>query len=204
MFAGVEDDNSKNEFPNLLSLTKKHCKMFEGFNKHPQRLDSFLAEFIVPNLGQYKHMWRIFVFIFTLCHGQDQVERGFNINKKTLQENLQKKSLVGGRIVYDTLNNCGKSGHDFVITNGLILSCKSTYSKYINELTKKKENITTIRNNKKRKSFFKQITESKHQKMSLENCNEKMEKDTDKYLTDAEENKDIQLLATGYKLRKAV
>ena len=41
--------------------------------------------------------------------------------------------------------------------------------------------------------------------MSLENCNEKMEKDADKYLTDAEENKDIQLLllATGNKLPKA-
>ena len=38
----------------------------------------------------------------------------------------------------------------------------------------------------------------------LENCNEKMEKDAEKYLTDAEENKDIQLLATGNKLWKAV
>ena len=40
--------------------------------------------------------------------------------------------------------------------------------------------------------------------MSLENWNEKMEKDADKYLTDAEENKDIQLLATRNKLGKAV
>ena len=39
--------------------------------------------------------------------------------------------------------------------------------------------------------------------MSLENCNEKIEKDAGKYLTDAEENKDIQLLATGNKLPKA-
>ena len=31
-----------------------------------------------------------------------------------------------------------------------------------------------------------------------------MEKDADKYLTDAEENKDIQLLATSNKLGKAV
>ena len=31
-----------------------------------------------------------------------------------------------------------------------------------------------------------------------------MEKDADKYLTDAEENKDIQLLATRNKLGKAV
>ena len=40
--------------------------------------------------------------------------------------------------------------------------------------------------------------------MSLENYNKKMEEDADKYLTDAKENKDIQLLATVNKLRKAV
>ena len=37
----------------------------------------------------------------------------------------------------------------------------------------------------------------------IRNWNEKMEKDADKYMTDAEENKDMQLLATGNKLRKA-
>ena len=80
------------------------------------------------------------------------------------------------------------------------MSCKSPYSKYNNELTNKK----ATKNNEKRKSVFEQITESKRQKMSLENCNEKMEKDTDKYSTDAEESKDIQLLVTGNKLRKAL
>ena len=80
------------------------------------------------------------------------------------------------------------------------MSCKSPYSKYNNELTNKK----ATKNNEKRKSVFEQVTESKRQKMSLENCNEKMEKDTDKYLADAEESKDIQLLVTGNKLRKAL
>ena len=46
-------------------------------------------------------MWEICVFIFTLCHGQSQAER--DVNKKTLKENLQKKSLIGRIIVYDTL-----------------------------------------------------------------------------------------------------
>ena len=38
--------------------------------------------------------------------------------------------------------------------------------------------------------MFEEIKESKRQKISLENCNEKMENDADKYLTDVEENKD--------------
>ena len=75
---------------------------------------------------------------------------------------------------------------------------------YNNELTKKKENTATPKNKEKRKEFFEQIAESKRQKMSLENSNEKIEKDADKYLKDAVENKDIQLLETGNKLQKPV
>ena len=74
-------------------------------------------------------MWKICVFIFTISNGQSQIERGFNINKDTLQENLQKKSLVGRKIVCDILIDGRKSAHDFVTTNELILSCKSAYWK---------------------------------------------------------------------------
>ena len=62
------------------------------------------------------------------------------------------------------------------------MNYKSVFSKH-NELTKEKK-----QNNEKKKAVFEQITESKYQKMSLENGNEKMEKDADKYLMDA--NKD--------------
>ena len=68
----------------------------------------------------------------------------------------------------------------------------------------KRKNTTATKNSKKRKGFFEQIAESKCQKMSLEDYNKKMEEDADKYLTDAKENKDIQLLATVNKLQKAV
>ena len=71
-------------------------------------------------------------------------------------------------------------------------------------MSKKKENTTTTKNNEKMKAVFEQITEFKRQKISLENRNEKMEKDADKYLMNAQENKDMQLLATGIKIRKAV
>ena len=126
-------------------------------------------------IRQYKYMWQICILIFGLSHAQSQVERGFNINKNTLRDNLQKKFLVRRRILYDTLIDSGRSTHDFVITDELILRCKSAFSKYNNELTKKKENTTNTKNNKKKKAVFEQNTEFKRQKISLENCNEKME-----------------------------
>ena len=84
------------------------------------------------------------------------------------------------------------------------MSCKCAYSKYNNELTKKKENTTTTKNIEKRKAVFEQSTEPERQKISLENSNEIMEKDADEYLTDDEENKVIQFLVSGNKLRKVV
>ena len=143
-------------------------------------------------------MWKISVFIFTLSRRQSQVERGFNIKKSTLQEiSCWKKN-------YGTLIGSGKSADDFVITSELTVNCKSAYSNYDNDLTKKKENTFTTKNNKKRKAVFEEITELKRQKMSLENCSEKMRKDANKYLTDAEENKDVQLLTTGNELQNAI
>ena len=48
-----------------------------------------------------KYFWHVCIFIFTLCHGQSSVERGFNINKETLVDNLKEKS--SGMSVYSLL-----------------------------------------------------------------------------------------------------
>ena len=42
--------------------------------------------------------WRVCIFIYTLCHGQSSVERGFNISKETLVDNLKEKT--SGMSVY--------------------------------------------------------------------------------------------------------
>ena len=36
-----------------------------------------------------------------LSHGQSSLERGFSINKEILDNNLQKKSLISQRLIYD-------------------------------------------------------------------------------------------------------
>ena len=39
------------------------------------------------------------IFVFTLSHGQSQVEGGFNINDDILVENMHNNSLIAQRIV---------------------------------------------------------------------------------------------------------
>lgn len=45
----------------------------------------------------------ILKIIWTLCHGQSSIERGFSINKKHPVENLQEESLIALRIVNDLM-----------------------------------------------------------------------------------------------------
>ena len=71
---------------------------FNNFNVSTQRLDKFYGGFLHKN-QQYKPMWKIFIFIFALSHGQSQVERGFSINKEIVIENLHSSSLSVQRIV---------------------------------------------------------------------------------------------------------
>ena len=76
-------------------------------------------------------MWKVFIFLFTLSHGQSQVERGFSINKEIVIENLHSSSLPAQRIVYDYLKASEKNIHDIEITNKMIKSCKSAHLRYL-------------------------------------------------------------------------
>ena len=93
--SSVEADAAKLEFPSFIIHVQKSCEKFGKFNKFNDSLDLFLGEFVLPKKDEFKNFWKICIFIFTLSHGQSQVEQGFNTNKNTLQENLQEKSLNG-------------------------------------------------------------------------------------------------------------
>ena len=91
----VEADAAKLEFPSFIIHVQKSCEKFGKFNKFNDNFDLFIGEFVLPKKDEFKNFWKICIFIFTLSHGQSQVEQGFNTNKNTLQENLQEKSLNG-------------------------------------------------------------------------------------------------------------
>ena len=99
--SSVEADAAKLEFPSFIIHLQKSCEKFGKSNKFNDSLDLFLGEFVLPKKDEFKNFWKICIFIFSLSHGQSQVERGFNIIKNTLQENLQNKSFICRRLIYD-------------------------------------------------------------------------------------------------------
>ena len=202
--SATEADAAKLEFQSFIVYAKKSCEKFEKFNKFHDRLDLFHGQFVIPKKDEYKNFWKICIFVFTLSHGQSHVERGFNINKNTLKDNMQSTSLIGRRIVYDTIKASGKGPWDFPLTNALILSCKQAHSRYVTELKNNKTEESSKKDSSKCKAVYDEINEAKRQKLSLESCIVQMEKDADDYFTKAEETENQEFLKTGNKLRRAI
>ena len=116
---------------------------------------------------------------------------------------MQSNCLIGRHIVYDTIKASGKGPSDYPITNGLILSCKQSHSRYVAELKSKTEE-SSKEISRKRKEIHDEINDAKRQKLSLQSCIAQMEKDADDYFIKAEENKNHEFLKTGNKLRIAI
>ena len=52
---------------------------------------------------EFENFWHICKAVFVFLHGQSFVERGFSVNKLTIDDNMQEKSIVSQRLVYDRL-----------------------------------------------------------------------------------------------------
>ena len=126
-----EADEAKLQFEEFVTIyVPQHSDKFNSFNVSMQCLDKFYGEFLCKN-QQYKSMWKVFIFIFTLSHGQSQFERGFSINKEIVIENLHSSPLSAQCIVYDYLKTSKKNIHDIEITSKMLTSYKSAHSRHL-------------------------------------------------------------------------
>ena len=126
----VQADAAKAEYEDFLSIVvMQNMTSFEQFKPSETRLDTFLGRFLAGE-SKYQHVWLVCKFIFTISHGQAQIERGFSVNKEMLVENLQKTSLKSLKFVYDHVISVGTKIQSFDISSELSLSCKGAHMKY--------------------------------------------------------------------------
>ena len=107
--------------------------------------------------------------VFTLSHGQSQFDRGFNVNKEILVENLKEESLKGQRIVYDHIQSENIKLQEFKLTNELVNSYEAAHQRYTIALEENK--LTVIENQKKvkRKPIDDEISDVKKKKVGFRN-----------------------------------
>ena len=63
------------------------------------RLDDFY--FRKLNVSKHPELASLLIVLFTLSHGQADVERGFSLNSGSLKDNIKDESVVSKRIVKD-------------------------------------------------------------------------------------------------------
>ena len=126
-----------------------------NFNISKERVDTFLGSYL-NKTDAYKHAWMVMIFVFTLSHGQCQVERGFNINDDIMVENMHSDSLIAQRIVYNHMKCNDFQPHSYGIGQKLRTSVLSAYSKY--KLVWNQKEKDTIKSEKQQKS---EVIESK-------------------------------------------
>ena len=112
-------DEAKDQVESFIaSEVKTFQEDFSKFDTMKGRLDAFYKQWLHRD-EKHSSLWKVMVFVFTLSHGQAQIERGFNINSDLLVENMLPSFIIAQRRVYDHLNSLGVSPHDYQIENDL-------------------------------------------------------------------------------------
>ena len=155
-------DNSKYQFDQFLKVAQYECKEeFLSFYFKEDGLDVFFPPFLAEN-ESYNNLWAICKIIFILSHGQSLTEKGFSINCKVIEHNIQEKSLTPQRLVYDAIRNGGSQLSVFQITPALRKSCLLSCQRYKLDLEKKVNSVDLKRKIKH------EIQKVKKQNMVLE------------------------------------
>ena len=119
--------------------------------------------------ARYRKCWTIFKIVFSLSHGQADVERGFSVNKELLVENLQQTSLIIQRLIRDCISDFSRSISEISLTNEMLKSCRLAHSRYVVALEKKRNPAVSQEKSLKRKLKFEEIAEVKEKKRALAN-----------------------------------
>ena len=97
----------------------------------------FFSQFLLEKC--YESLWKVFVLIFWLFHGQAAIERGFKTNKDCSVINQGKEPLVALRIVKDHLNARNVTAANITITRNVISNVKAVRVRYFEEIEQKKK-----------------------------------------------------------------
>lgn len=73
----------------------------KSYDRNERRVDHFWFE--LTNEHKCYNFQNLIKLLLTFSHGNANLERGFSINKECLVENLEEKSLVAQRSIYDAV-----------------------------------------------------------------------------------------------------
>ena len=127
------------------------------------------------------------------------------MNREIIVENLQQKSLISQRLVYDYITvKHASSLYEYAIPNTLLFKCKSSHAKYVQFLEDQKKANERAEKCRKRTLILDEISEVKKKKLNVEQCITSLKSDVEKYSLEAEEKQDLTLLTKANSFRKTI
>ena len=133
----------------------KYKEMFLEFNKFDHRLDLFYSKFLLEE--EFKSLWKVFILIFCLFHGQSAIERGFKLNADVSTQNQSKESLIALRIIKDHMQSKNVTATTIPITRDMLKSVKAARMRYTEYQESKRNEKQETEVNLKRKSFVRKF-----------------------------------------------
>lgn len=123
-----ETEKAKVQFHDMVTVTARtHRQQFDDFKEFSDRLDAFFVSLTLPN-----EVFSVMKIIFTLFHGNANIERGFKVNKDTLSTNMRERTLYSLRFLYDSLKLQMRDGRisSIEITSDMMQSVRQARQRY--------------------------------------------------------------------------
>lgn len=128
-----ETEKAKDQFNEMVTVTARtHRQKFNDFKEFADRLDIFFVSLAPPN--------ELLEVMFTLFHGNANIERGFKINKDTLSTNMHERTLYSLRFLFDSLKLEMRDDRisSIEITSDMMKSVRQARQRYRNFLDEEK------------------------------------------------------------------
>ena len=152
-------DDTKHQYEEFLEeVEQEHREKFKQFDMKQNRIDEFLGLYLNGN-KKYEGLWNLCIIIFTLSHGQSDVERGFGVNSDLEVENLKEDSLVAQCLIYDFITSLNIKLAEYNIPKELQKSCKLVSSRYKEALRLQNDDVVENTRCQKKKMKLEEISE---------------------------------------------
>lgn len=126
-------DKAFSQFQTLQISLGEEADKIASFNPNTQRLDEFYFHQL-NNVSKHNELCTVLKLIFTLSHGQADVERGFSLNKNLINQNMESLTIISRRRVKDHLLSNKLLPHTFEVPTKLMQYAQSAHRNYVTYL----------------------------------------------------------------------
>ena len=187
--------NAKFEYGSFQRVAiKKHSEVFLTYEPRKERLDVFLGKYVRP---EFENFWHICKAVFVLSHGQSFVKCGHLGNKLTIDENMQDKSIVSQRLIYDHLKQDECPVSEFTVSWDFHKSCLLASQRYKSDLEKLNSDKKNADISLKQSAKLQEIEVVKSKKVKQQESIDFLRKQVEAGLTNADKNQDLSALSVA-------